>query len=77
MGIISERENFATSRNPEASCYFLVGSGWFLLFPAGHFQTLDNTAFHCIPVTQPPHVANKHIFEPSLRLVHCCTFLNS
>ena len=26
-------ENFATSMNPEACCYFLVGSGWFLIFP--------------------------------------------
>ena len=27
-GIISEGEIFATTRNPEACCYFLVGSGW-------------------------------------------------
>ena len=29
-GKILEGENFAASRNPEACCYFLVGSGWFL-----------------------------------------------
>ena len=28
-------DNVATSRNPEARCYFMVGSGWFLLFPGG------------------------------------------
>ena len=27
-GILSEGENFATSRNVEACCYCLVGSGW-------------------------------------------------
>ena len=41
------------------------------------FKILGNTAFQCIPVTQPPHVAKKHIFLPSLRLVHWCTLLNS
>ena len=155
-GIITEGENFATSRNPEACCYFLAGSGWFLLFPGrlrmvpliswqapdgssyflagsgwfllfpgrlwmvpliswqapdgssyflagsgwfllfpgrlrmvplmswwaldgssyflvGTFKILGNTASQCIPVTQPPHAANKHILVPSLRPVHCCT----
>ena len=33
MGIISEGENFGTSRNPEACWCFMVGSGWILLFP--------------------------------------------
>ena len=47
-GIISEGENFATSRNPEPA----VISWW----------AVDGS---------------KHIFEPSLHLVHCCTFLNS
>ena len=46
-GIISEGENFATSRSPEACCYFLVGSGWFLSFPGGHFQNLRQ---HGIPM---------------------------
>ena len=32
MAITSELEKFATSRNPEACVYFLVGSGWFLIF---------------------------------------------
>ena len=59
---ILEGENVATCRNPEACCYFLVGT----------FKILGNTAFRCIPVTQPLHVANKRIFAPSLRLVHCC-----
>ena len=43
----------------------------------GTFKILGNTTFQCIPVTQPLHVANKHIFVPALRLLHCCTFLNS
>ena len=34
-GVISEEDNFATTKNPEACCYFLVGSGWFLIFPGG------------------------------------------
>ena len=34
-GIIPEGEIFATSRNPEACCYFLVGSGWFVYFLLG------------------------------------------
>ena len=50
-GIISEGENFATSRNVEACCYFLVGFGWFLLFPGGHCQ---NPGQHRIPM-HPSH----------------------
>ena len=46
-GIISEGENFATPRTQEACCYFVVGSGWFLLFPGGHFQ---NPGQHGIPM---------------------------
>ena len=34
-GIISEGDKLATHRNPEACCYFLVGSGWLVLFPGG------------------------------------------
>ena len=44
-GITSEGEIFATSRNPEACCDFLVGSEWFLLFPGAYVQT-DSTHLH-------------------------------
>ena len=52
-GKISEGGNFATSSNPEACCCFLVGSGWFLLFPGGHVQ---NPGQHGIPM-HPSHTA--------------------
>ena len=45
-------ENFATSRTPEACCYFLVGSGSFLLFPGGHFRNLPK--FSPLPLPSPP-----------------------
>ena len=45
--IISEGENVATSRNSETCCYFLVGSGWFILFTSGHCQ---NPGQHGIPM---------------------------
>ena len=78
QGTISEGGNFAPCRNPEACCGFLVGSGWCLVyFLVGTFRILGNTAFQCIPVTQPPHVANKRSSAPSLRLVHRCTCLSS
>ena len=62
--IISEGENFATSRNPEACCYFQAGSGWFLLF----LMHSSHTTTACC---QQTHLC------PSLRLVHRCTCLNS
>ena len=68
-GIISEGRNFATSRNPEASCYFLVGSGWFLFYP-GRLPMVPNISWWALD-------GNQHIFVPSLRLVRHCTYLNS
>ena len=44
------------------SWWALDGSSYFLV---GTVKILGNTAFQCIPVTQPPHVANKHIFVPT------------
>ena len=68
--------------SPPAGILKLAVIFWWALdgspnFLQSTFKILGNTAFQCIPVTQPPHVANKHIFLPSLRLVHWCTFLNS
>ena len=40
-GHSSEGENFATSRNPEACCYLLVGSRWLLLIP-GRLRMVPN-----------------------------------
>ena len=53
-----------------------VGSGWFLLFPARHFQNLGQ---HGYPVhsSHTTTACCTHIFPPSLCLAHCCTFLNS
>ena len=31
----TEGEKFATSKNPEACCYLLVGSAWLLILPGG------------------------------------------
>ena len=52
----------STSRNP-------ADISWWALHGSFYFQ--------CILVTQPLHVANKHTFDPSLRMVHRCTCLNS
>ena len=72
------KENFSpppgTLKLAVISWCALDGSSYFLV---GTFKILGNTAFQCIPVTQPLHVANQHIFVTSLCLVHCCTFLNS
>ena len=65
-GIISEGEIFATSRNPETCCYFLVGCGWFLLVP-GRLPMVPDISWWALD-------GNKHIFDPSLRLLHISEF---
>ena len=49
MEIISEGENFATSRNPEACCYFLVrgGGGRFKRFFFGMTKIKEVKNWYC------------------------------
>ena len=55
-----------------------LAHGGLWMVPDISWWALDGSSyFQCIPVTQPLHFANKHIFVPSLHLVHRCTCLNS
>ena len=46
---LKEENFFAASRNPEACCYFLVGSGWLLIFP-GRLWMETNTSLSILSV---------------------------
>ena len=45
--MISQGDTFVTSKNLEACCYFLVGFGWFLLFPGEAYSCGDNIFPFC------------------------------
>ena len=63
------RDSLDGETSPPPRILKLAVISWWALDGSFHFQ--------CIPVTQPLHVANKHIFVPSPPSVRRCTRLDS